>query len=110
MPSLHFGYSLLIGLTIATIPLDPLYSKPYFHILPGFNRSHPDLATKLKIPSWRRMACVLLAILYPCIILLVILATVNYFILDAVVGAWVVGLRGGEMGCCVICWLWRIGF
>jgi branched-subunit amino acid transport protein AzlD len=92
MPSLHFGYSLLIGLTIATIPLNPLHSKPVFYILPGFNRSHPDLAPKLKLSSWRRLACVVLGMLYPMTILVVIVATANHFILDAVVGACVCGV------------------
>jgi hypothetical protein len=87
MPSLHFGYSLLIGLTIATIPLHPLHSKPIAFILPGFNRSHPQLAPKLKLPSWRRMACVFIGLLYPSVILLVIVATANHFLLDAVLGA-----------------------
>ncbi|EHL02259.1 hypothetical protein M7I_1688 [Glarea lozoyensis 74030] len=92
MPSLHFGYSLLIGLTIATIPLNPLHSTPISYILPGFNRSHPQLAPKLTLPSWRRMACGFIGTLYPSIILVCIVATANHFILDAVLGAMVCGV------------------
>jgi hypothetical protein len=92
MPSLHFGYSLLIGLTIATIPLNPTHAKPVSYILPGFNRSHPELAPKVKLPPWRRMGCFSIGMLYPTIILVVIVATANHFILDAVVGAMVCGV------------------
>ena len=71
MPSLHFGYSLLIGLTIMTIP------------------SHPSLAPKIHIPSWSRMACIAVGIFYPALILTAIIATANHFILDAVAGSMV---------------------
>ncbi|KAI9373178.1 hypothetical protein BJX61DRAFT_541974 [Aspergillus egyptiacus] len=83
MPSLHFGYSLMIGLTIMTIPL------------PAQHR----LATRLRIgavgfhmPSWRRLACLFLGFAYPAIILAAIVATANHFILDAVAGAVVCSL------------------
>ncbi|KAL5337834.1 hypothetical protein BJX70DRAFT_224652 [Aspergillus crustosus] len=78
MPSLHFGYSLMIGLTIMTIPLP----------------AHHRVSTRLRIghfgvrvPSWRRLACLSLGIAYPAIILAAIIATANHFILDAVAGA-----------------------
>ncbi|KAL2024241.1 hypothetical protein VTK56DRAFT_9397 [Thermocarpiscus australiensis] len=64
MPSLHFGYSFLIGLTIATVPL----------------RKRGRL-------GWRRLAIVCLGMIYPAIILAAIVATANHFILDAVAGA-----------------------
>lgn len=64
MPSLHFGYSLLIGLTIATLPLSG----------PGTR-------------SWRRVLMALVGISYPALILVAIVATANHFILDAVAGA-----------------------
>lgn len=64
MPSLHFGYSLLIGLTIATIPVAGLRSN-----------------------SWKRMAIVVGGLSYPALILTAIVATANHFILDAVAGA-----------------------
>ena len=64
MPSLHFGYSLLIGLTIATFPIAGLRST-----------------------SWKRLAIVFLGMSYPAIILAAIVATANHFILDAVAGA-----------------------
>ncbi|PHH80923.1 hypothetical protein CDD80_5843 [Ophiocordyceps camponoti-rufipedis] len=64
MPSLHFGYSLLIGLTIATLPLP-----------------------SLRWTSWKRLAIVAVGIAYPTLILTAIVATANHFILDAVAGA-----------------------
>ncbi|CAM1508063.1 Fc.00g049110.m01.CDS01 [Cosmosporella sp. VM-42] len=64
MPSLHFGYSLLIGLTIATLPIQSL---------------RPN--------SWKRIAIVVGGMCYPALILTAIVATANHFILDAVAGA-----------------------
>ncbi len=64
MPSLHFGYSFLVGLTIATVPL----------------RKRGRLA-------WRRVAIVAAGMIYPAIILTAIVATANHFVLDAVAGA-----------------------
>ncbi|KAF4984247.1 hypothetical protein FZEAL_535 [Fusarium zealandicum] len=64
MPSLHFGYSLLVGLTIATIPI-----------------------TGLRSTSWKRIGIVVLGLSYPALILTAIVATANHFILDAVAGA-----------------------
>jgi hypothetical protein len=92
MPSLHFGYSLLIGLTIATIPLRPDHTSSNSIILPFFNRSHPKLAPKIKLPSWRRATCVAVGVFYPSLILLAIIATANHFILDAVAGSVVCGM------------------
>lgn len=87
MPSLHFGYSLLIGLTIATIPLNPTQPSTTSIILPLFNRSHPKLAPKIKLPSWSRMICIAVGVFYPSLILVAIIATANHFILDAVAGS-----------------------
>ncbi|KAK3393950.1 PAP2 superfamily-domain-containing protein [Podospora didyma] len=64
MPSLHFGYSFLIGLTIATIPL----------------RGRGRL-------GWKRLAAIFIGMIYPAIILAAIVSTANHFILDAVAGA-----------------------
>ncbi|KAK1757729.1 PAP2 superfamily-domain-containing protein [Echria macrotheca] len=64
MPSLHFGYSFLVGLTIATVPL-----------------------RKSGYLGWRRLAIVCSGMVYPFIILTAIVATANHFILDAVAGA-----------------------
>ncbi|KAI5815463.1 PAP2 superfamily-domain-containing protein [Pyronema omphalodes] len=57
MPSLHFGYSFVIGLTLATMP-------------------------NIK----RRWLLVTVGIAYPAIILIAILATANHYVLDAIVG------------------------
>ena len=64
MPSLHFGYSFLIGLTIATVPL----------------RKTGRLA-------WKRIAAITVGMIYPAIILTAIVSTANHFVLDAVAGA-----------------------
>ncbi|KAH6663180.1 PAP2 superfamily-domain-containing protein [Halenospora varia] len=92
MPSLHFGYSLLIGLTIATIPLHSVHTSKKSYILPFFNRSHPSLAPKVTFPSWHRLACLTIGILYPGTILVAIIATANHFIFDAAAGSIICGL------------------
>lgn len=92
MPSLHFGYSLMIGITITTIPLpsQPHRSRTF---LPHFlNFSHPSLASKVHRSSWQRIVCIVLGITYPFTILVAIVATANHFILDAVAGAIICGL------------------
>ncbi|KKK16236.1 hypothetical protein ARAM_001787 [Aspergillus rambellii] len=78
MPSLHFGYSLMIGLTILTIPL-PVHHRRRTRIRLG--------SIGFQIPSWRRMACLFLGVAYPFTILVAIVATANHFILDAIAGA-----------------------
>ena len=64
MPSLHFGYSFLVGLTIAAVPLR---RRGRF--------------------GWRRLAIIGLGMIYPAVILTAIVATANHYILDAVAGA-----------------------
>lgn len=83
MPSLHFGYSLLVGLTIMTIPLAPRRSSSMSFGVGCF---------RVRIPAWRRILAVTLGFLYPATILIAIIATANHFILDAVAGALVCGL------------------
>lgn len=80
MPSLHFGYSLLIGLTILTIPLPPAHRRSI------------TIFRSIRIPSVRRLTLLTIGIAYPLTILLAIIATANHFILDAVAGACVCGL------------------
>jgi hypothetical protein len=92
MPSMHFGYSLLIGLTIATIPLNPAHKSKSSFPLPLFNRGVPSLAPKITLPSWKRLACIFVGALYPAIILVAIIATANHFILDAVAGGLACGV------------------
>lgn len=84
MPSLHFGYSLMIGLTIMTIPLR-------FHHRQAV-RIRLTRSIGLRLPSWRRLACVSLGFLYPFVILAAIVATANHLILDAVAGTVVCAL------------------
>ncbi|RQM08379.1 hypothetical protein DH86_00002625 [Scytalidium sp. 3C] len=86
MPSLHFGYSLLIGLTIMTIPLNPE------HAISTSSVSIPFSRRSVALPSWRRAICLLVGILYPATILVAIIATANHFILDAVAGACICGI------------------
>lgn len=83
MPSLHFGYSLMIGLTIMTIPL-PAHQRRTLRLRLG--------GMGIRIPSWRRLVCLILGFIYPFTILVAIVATANHFILDAVAGAFVCGL------------------
>lgn len=84
MPSLHFGYSLLIGLTIMSIPLASQHRQSRTIRLSN--------SLRLRLPSPRRLLCLFLGIAYPTIILIAIVATANHFILDAVAGAMVCGL------------------
>ncbi|OOQ89198.1 integral membrane protein [Penicillium brasilianum] len=84
MPSLHFGYSLMIGLTIMTIPLPSKHRRAL--------RLRLGWSIGLRLPSWRRMVCLALGFLYPFIILVAIVATANHFILDAIAGALVCAL------------------
>ena len=82
MPSLHFGYSLLIGLTVALIPLHN-QRRTRVHSIPGLRR------LRFHVPSLRRLACIAIGFSYPFLILVAIVATANHFILDAVAGAMV---------------------
>ncbi|KAE8148695.1 hypothetical protein BDV25DRAFT_13661 [Aspergillus avenaceus] len=80
MPSLHFGYSLMIGLTIMTIPLPPQHRRSI---------SRPRWLPRLfglRLPSWPRLMCLIVGFAYPFVILSAIIATANHFILDAVAG------------------------
>lgn len=84
MPSLHFGYSLMIGVTIMTTPLPPHHRRAlHTWICWGI---------RVRMPSWRRMVCLVLGFLYPFIILVAIVATANHFIVDAIAGALVCAL------------------
>jgi hypothetical protein len=85
MPSLHFGYSLLVGLTVMSIPLAPHQRRSSSISLKGNRIAVP-------LPSWRRVACVSIGFMYPFTILVAIIATANHFILDAVAGAIVCGV------------------
>jgi hypothetical protein len=95
MPSLHFGYSLLIGLTVATIDLSHAHASdveglPGFR-LPGRGARSFEPGSE-RGPSWNRIACCVVGFCYPAMILVAIIATANHFILDAVVGSLVVGV------------------
>ena len=92
MPSLHFGYSLLIGLTIMTVPLSQTNRRGKSLPVPFFNQSHPALAPRIRLPSRRRLLCIIVGFLYPSSILIAIISTANHFILDAVAGAAVCAL------------------
>lgn len=79
MPSLHFGYSLLIGLTVAFVPLAPQHRRNRTSALPMVGR--------VRLPPPRRLLCVAMGLSYPSMIFIAIVATANHFILDAVAGA-----------------------
>jgi hypothetical protein len=76
MPSLHFGYSLLIGLTIAS--MDRANGQPWRRM----SLKQKARTTMMKV----------LGMSYPTLILVCIIATANHFILDAVAGAIVCGI------------------
>lgn len=92
MPSLHFGYSLLIGLTVVTIPLSPREGVFNGFTVPFSGRSRIRGTGLINLPAWSRVLCIVCGVLYPLIILVAIIATANHFILDAVAGAVVCGL------------------
>lgn len=92
MPSLHFGYSLLIGLTVMIVPLSPAEGAPSHFTVPLVGSSNRRDTGRIIVLSWSRVLCVICGALYPLIILLAIIATANHFLLDAVAGAMVCGL------------------
>lgn len=63
MPSMHFGYSIFIGLNILRTGV-----------------------TKQGFPLWKRLACIIFGVFYPTLLLITIVGTGNHFFLDAVVG------------------------
>ena len=89
MPSLHFGYSLLIGLTVLSLPLAPQHQRS--RVL-SVRTPFAGKTMRVRLPSARRLACLVVGVAYPAIILAAIIATANHFILDAVAGACVCGL------------------
>jgi PAP2 superfamily len=90
MPSLHFGYSLLVGLTIMTIPIKQTEGRRLS--ASGIRLNLGGMAVRLRLPSAQRALALTIGFLYPAIILIAIVSTANHFILDAVAGAWVCGL------------------
>jgi hypothetical protein len=83
MPSLHFGYALLIGLTMASVPLASRHERGRTVCVGG--------AWRVKVPGSLRLLCLAAGVAYPAVILVAIVATANHFILDAVAGALVCG-------------------
>jgi hypothetical protein len=83
MPSLHFGYSLMIGLTVALYPLAPTRRRGWLRIR-GVG--------SVKLPSLGRLSCALVGFAYPFTIFVAIVSTANHFILDAVAGTFVLGI------------------
>ena len=82
MPSLHFGYSLMIGLTIGSLPLAATHGRRSLYL---------PLLSRVRMPSTRRAICLLVGFLYPLATLVTIFSAANHFILDAVAGACVCG-------------------
>ncbi|KAK8109700.1 hypothetical protein PG999_007837 [Apiospora kogelbergensis] len=78
MPSLHFGYSLMIGMTVGTLPLSARHR---------LSRTVTISNLRFRLPSTPRILCLLFGFFYPFIILVAIVSTANHFILDAVAGA-----------------------
>jgi hypothetical protein len=70
-----------------TVPLGPGHRRSRSIHLPFLNQIRLGLAPQLRLPSARRLACVLIGFLYPFAILVAIVSTANHFILDAVAEA-----------------------
>ena len=85
MPSLHFGYSLLIGLSIALVPIASERGRRTSWVF-------GPLRLRVLIPAGKRLACIGFGIAYPTVILVAVVATANHFILDAVAGGLLCGL------------------
>lgn len=91
MPSLHFRYSALIGLTVATIPL----SNSSIHRRKSLFVSRINWRGStfhINCPSHQRITFVALGLAYPAVILTAIIATANHFVLDAAAGAMICAL------------------
>lgn len=86
MPSLHFGYSLLVGLSVMLLPLAHP-GRLYCVELPLKTTDSRSLTVAVRIPSLSKLLCWLVGFSYPFTILVAIISTANHFILDAVVGA-----------------------
>lgn len=78
MPSLHFGYSLIIGLTLVTLPLGVLRSQSL--------RKSSTPSLHQSIQRTIGLICRVFGVLYPLTIFVVVLATANHFVLDAIIG------------------------
>ncbi|KAI9813091.1 MAG: hypothetical protein M1827_004311 [Pycnora praestabilis] len=89
MPSLHFGYALMIGLTIIMIPLPHHHRRSKSIPVSWINPFRAVAQYHIDFPPWRRMLCITVGVFT---ILIAVLATANHFILDALVGALVCGL------------------
>ena len=97
MPSLHFGYSLLVGLSIAFIPLraSSYTDNDDLTAVEKASRSSASPSGKVQATHFStllqrsptRLACLAVGFSYPTIILIAIVATANHFILDAIAGA-----------------------
>ncbi|OAP65772.1 hypothetical protein AYL99_01744 [Fonsecaea erecta] len=86
MPSLHFGYSLLIGVSLMRLPLAPP-NRRYRLFVPAVSFLKFDYTGFVpRTPSLPKLLCEIVGFLYPSSILVAILATANHFILDAVAG------------------------
>ena len=91
MPSMHFGYSLLIGLTIMMLPLP--YDQQARSSRSPSRRLRLPLGCCIRIPrsvSPLRLFLLIVGFSYPFTILVAIISTANHFILDAIAGAAIV--------------------
>ncbi|KAJ9613067.1 hypothetical protein H2200_003008 [Cladophialophora chaetospira] len=85
MPSLHFGYSLLIGVSIMQYPLAT--SPKHYNVAPlPVRLLNVNTGSHIVPPSLPRLFCLVVGFLYPFTILVAIIATANHFILDAAAG------------------------
>lgn len=85
MPSLHFGYSLLIGVSLMTLPLS--HPSRYYRLTWAPTRLFGSNAGfYIRVPSFPKFLCEFVGVVYPATILVAIIATANHFITDAIAG------------------------
>lgn len=85
MPSLHFGYSLLIGVSLIQLPVSPRAKNHRLGTALPLTESTAR-SSYVRVPSAAKVLCEVVGFLYPVSVLAAIIATANHFILDAVAG------------------------
>ncbi|KAL7266315.1 hypothetical protein RUND412_011144 [Rhizina undulata] len=86
MPSMHFGYSFMIGMTL-------VYHSGVFSCLGfGYHGKKGKALHAVNLGKWWQVWFCTLGIVYPVLILITIVATANHYWLDACVAALVAGV------------------
>jgi hypothetical protein len=112
MPSMYFGYALLVGVIIVTLPLSS-ESRQRCRLrlpIPVAIMRRPTRTLKFMLPGWTRFTLLVVRVAYPVIILIAIIATANYFVPEAIPGGLVVGIAWKCNGIIVNLRGWRTGY